>query len=148
MTWQDVALVKWREVATFRVTGDPIPQPKPGVIDNRKSEPWKLAVRTGALSCGIRKAIATPVRLTVLFMMRRPKSLRGALAPVGLLLHAVRPDIDNLAKSTMDALTELGVWTDDKLVCDLRMSKWYCGKWDAPGAIVTIETAPEHEEEP
>ena len=39
-----------------------------------------------------------------------------------------RPDIDNLAKSILDGITQAGVWHDDGQVQSLIARKWYTGK--------------------
>ncbi|MCL2480145.1 MAG: RusA family crossover junction endodeoxyribonuclease [Spirochaetaceae bacterium] len=46
-----------------------------------------------------------------------------------------RPDVDNLAKAVFDALTEIGIWKDDSLICDSRLKK-YSGKQE--GAAIRI----------
>jgi Holliday junction resolvase RusA-like endonuclease len=42
--------------------------------------------------------------------------------------HIAKPDLDNLAKAVMDAISDLGtIWRDDSQVAALRMSKMYTG---------------------
>lgn len=49
-----------------------------------------------------------------------------------------KPDVDNLAKLIMDAMTKAGYWQDDNQVCDLRVTKY-----NSPigGLAVTVEEA-------
>ena len=49
-----------------------------------------------------------------------------------------KPDVDNLAKLILDAMTKAGYWHDDNQVCDLRITKY-----DGPigGLAVTVEEA-------
>lgn len=46
------------------------------------------------------------------------------------------PDLDNLAKAALDALTELGFWRDDAQICGLIVTKIYD---DRVGATIRIE---------
>ena len=72
--------------------------------------------------------ILTPVRVEMVFHMQRPKShfaangdvCRGTLAAV----PAVKPDIDNLAKLVLDALSGK-VYEDDKQVLSISATKRY-----------------------
>lgn len=49
-----------------------------------------------------------------------------------------KPDVDNLAKLILDAMTKAGYWLDDNQVCDLRVTKY-----NSPigGLAVTVEEA-------
>ena len=72
--------------------------------------------------------IETPVCLTLVFSMPRPKShfnSKGVLKPSAPHWHAQKPDADNLAKAVMDCLTELGVWEDDDQVVILKVVKQF-----------------------
>jgi Holliday junction resolvase RusA-like endonuclease len=40
------------------------------------------------------------------------------------ILPATKPDCSNIIKAIEDALNEV-VWTDDKLICDLKVKKFY-----------------------
>lgn len=46
---------------------------------------------------------------------------KGLLKREYLIAHG--PDVDNLAKGVLDALTRGGVWVDDKQVCSLSVHK-------------------------
>lgn len=52
--------------------------------------------------------------------------------------HIAIPDIDNLLKSTMDALTKAGVWRDDCQVCKVTAEKRYATGKDIAGAEIMI----------
>lgn len=39
-------------------------------------------------------------------------------------LKTTRPDVDNLAKPVLDALTDIA-WNDDSQICDLRLRKYH-----------------------
>lgn len=53
-----------------------------------------------------------------------PATKRDRLADGDVIPHAVRPDVDNLVKGILDAMTKAGVWVDDGQVWDLRVRKW------------------------
>ena len=53
--------------------------------------------------------------------------------------HTTKPDRDNCDKAVMDALTNLGVWHDDKQVCDGRIRKFYADR--TPGCLIEIKEA-------
>jgi len=50
-----------------------------------------------------------------------------------------KPDIDNLLKSTMDALSQAGVWRDDAQVVAVVASKRYESANQAIGAVIRLE---------
>ena len=49
----------------------------------------------------------------------------------------MKPDIDKLQRSTLDALGEAGVWRDDSQVVDIRAWKSYADN-ETPGAVITV----------
>jgi crossover junction endodeoxyribonuclease RusA len=82
----------------------------------------------------------------MVFHLARPKShyraRGGVLLPGAPAWPAVRPDLSHLIRATEDALTDAGVWTDDKLVIEYtRLRKVYAVSGTAPGARITIGRA-------
>jgi crossover junction endodeoxyribonuclease RusA len=71
-----------------------------------------------------RRPITSPLLLRIVFFMPRPKSLKG---PVGCVTHDKRPDIDNLSKAVMDAMTGIA-FKDDGIIASLHAEKWYAEK--------------------
>src|SRR5690606_8407672 len=72
---------------------------------------YKAAVMLAAHEVGVRPldgALAVDVDL----YLPRPKSLMRRKDPAGPIPHTARPDVDNLWKSTADALSGL-MWRDD-----------------------------------
>lgn len=67
---------------------------------------------------GNHKPFDAPVQVAIAFGFIAP--VKPKFAPE----HAIRPDLDNLVKSVMDALNGL-VWTDDSLVWKLMAIKSY-----------------------
>ncbi|HHK41746.1 MAG TPA: RusA family crossover junction endodeoxyribonuclease, partial [Planctomycetaceae bacterium] len=54
--------------------------------------------------------------------------------------HTSRPDLDNLVKSTKDALNGLA-WRDDSQVVELSAGKCYASGNELPGVEIAIEIA-------
>lgn len=88
-----------------------------------------------------------PVVVTLAFDLDRPKSHYGTgrnsavlkrNAPVHHLNH---PDLDKLARSIGDSLTDAGVWGDDSQVVELFAVKRYTAPGDVAGATIRIEVA-------
>lgn len=60
------------------------------------------------------------------------------LALGGQIRPTTRPDCDNYAKSTLDALNQI-VWIDDSQIVTLTISKWYAEK---PRVVVQVNEIP------
>lgn len=126
---------------SFDVVGLPAPQGSKrhvgrGVLveSSRLVAPWRDSV---AYAC--RAAIAEAGWQTldeacvasVWFYLPRPKS-----APKRRIWPDRKPDIDKLARSTLDALGTAGAYTDDARVVSLRLTKVYADGWT--GATIRI----------
>ena len=116
------------KIIEFKVYHKPQAQPRPkarrlpvGVqIYTPKSERvivWKDAIRTS-----FRNTVGfnyTPVdglvRFSVVFEIERPKYMCATKYPDQRLPHTIKPDIDNLIKGAMDALSGVA-WVDDSQV--------------------------------
>lgn len=79
-----------------------------------------------------------PVRLTVRFVMPRPKGKIWKNKPMPEYPHTSRPDCDNLLKATLDSLKSLA-WGDDAQVWDVRAQKVVASGDESPHVDVTIE---------
>jgi Holliday junction resolvase RusA-like endonuclease len=120
------------------VEGTPRPQPRPrrgkyGKFYNPgTADGWKEAIQAAFLT-DRKPVIQGPVRLKVYFSFHRSTLLGGEPVP-----HTVKPDIDNLKKAVMDALTEIHIWKDDSQVyADTGEKYWTPGKsW----AQILVET--------
>lgn len=75
--------------------------------------------------------IDEPMWLRVLFALPRPKAKCRKKDGTSRLRHASKPDIDNLVKSLVDALTGLA-WTDDRLISEVHATKVYAGVGEQP----------------
>ncbi len=76
------------------------------------------------------KLLDCPLRVDLVFCMPRPQGHYGTGRNAGVLKssapinHTKRPDIDNLRKLVMDAMTGI-FWRDDSLVCEGTTWKRY-----------------------
>ena len=61
-----------------------------------------------------------PIKILVKFFMPRPAYVKKTE-----IWHGKRPDIDNILKGFLDAVTKAGWWLDDGQVADIRISKRY-----------------------
>jgi len=122
------------------VDGIPKAQPRPRMTarghayNPGSADTWKDAVISTFLPCH-RSTIAEPVSLRVKFFLPSPKKEKqeGDGIP-----HAKKPDLDNLLKALMDAMTEARIWKDDALVFETQASKWESGR--RIGAQITVGT--------
>lgn len=126
------------------VHGTPAPQGSKrhigkGVMieSSKKVKPWRQDVRAAALDAIEAGGPTFPtggVSLDVVFRLPRPKGhyrtgrnaekLRDSAPPT----PAVKPDLDKLIRSTLDALGEAGVWRDDAQVVQVDASKAYAAE--------------------
>lgn len=138
---------------SFHVQGDPKGQPRPRafarrmgdkfvarVFDSGTAEEWKGQVAVAAKPHTPVAPILGPVQMRAGFVFRRPKShfrANGELKPNAPTQYTSKPDIDNLLKAVMDALTQLGgFWHDDQQVAFVTSWKNYGAN---AGAVIEIK---------
>lgn len=119
------------------------------VVESSKAvKPWREAVKFAALEERNREGIPTltgPVAVTITFYLARPKGHYGTGRNAELVkesaprVPSVKPDLDKLARSTLDALKDAGVYTDDAVVFDLHVSKVYADP-RLPGALIRVQS--------
>jgi crossover junction endodeoxyribonuclease RusA len=83
---------------------------------------------------------AEPIYLHLLFRFRRPKghwNAKGELKASAPKTITTRPDIDKLARSTLDGLTGV-LFHDDAQVAFLVASKEYCLTGELEGCQIEI----------
>lgn len=113
-------------------------------------EDWGMIVRNEARRAWEASGDLTPwqgplcVNLT--FYFPRPKNhfrSNGTLKPSAPVWHTSKPDRDNADKKCLDTLTNLGIWGDDKQVCDGRIRKLYVlnSGIGQPGCSIEIKEA-------
>lgn len=127
---------------TFFVPGIPAPQGSKRYVGHRdgrpvllesskKVTPWRTVVAEVALYQSPRYPTG-PVALDITFILPRPKSL-----PKKVIHMVKKPDLDKLARSTLDALSNVA-YGDDNQVVDLHARKRYARPDEATGARITI----------
>lgn len=139
----------------LRVIGVPKPggskkgfvNPKSGrviiVDDCKQNKNWRSDVKKACESY-TGPPLDGPIRLTVEFLMPRPKShygtgkRAGELKPTAPVWHTTAPDATKLLRSTEDAITDSGLWADDSRVCIQKVYKRYAVGDERPGANITI----------
>lgn len=130
-----------RPPITFFVAGIPKAQPRAKaracgkfaqVYNPKTADDWKMIVRNEARraweSSGNISQFVGPLCVNLTFYFPRPKNhfrSNGLLKPSAPVYHTGKPDRDNADKAILDALTNLGIWQDDKQVCDGRIRKLY-----------------------
>lgn len=100
---------------------------------------FKAAVQAAyQQAAGDRAPIDGPVRLTLLFVMPRPKGKFWKTKPMPRYWHTSKPDSDNLEKGVKDALNKLA-WLDDSQVVDTRNAKVVASGDEAAKVSIVIE---------
>ena len=127
----------------FTVYGEPAPQGSKRHVgggrmieSSKKVKPWREAVKWAAIEAGHGGELLEGPLLAVLeFTVPKPKS-----APKTRRTYpSKKPDLDKLVRSTMDGLTDAGVWRDDAQVVRLVSEKRYVGDMlDRPGCKVMV----------
>lgn len=139
----------------FFVNATPKPQPRPRatkignharVYNPKDADDWKTAVMAAAREAmNGAEALTGPLRVDICFYLPRPKGHYGTGRNAGKLKDSAplwcdkKPDIDNLTKSTVDALTDIGLWHDDSQIVEQALSKTYAADPTGVGADFTIE---------
>ena len=107
-----------------------------GRESSRKVKPWREAVRhevADAIDGGFAPVVGWPVLVRIDFYLPRPKAHYRTGKNAHLLRDGApdwvskRPDLDKLARSTLDALTAAGAYPDDACVAHLEVTKQYGG---------------------
>lgn len=141
-------------VASFCVAGKPIPQPRPrafriGVRASVYAAPrhhpihaYRQAVALKAReSYGNRPPQGGPVEVVMRFVLARSTTgSRAVKRNPSLWWHDGRPDIENLAKGVLDALSGI-VFLDDRQVARLTLEKLATSSRRNEATYVSVYTA-------
>ena len=137
---------------TLRVDGEPAPQGSKsvgrhgGVYEkSRKVAPWRAAIRAATLAQGS-PFVTGAVDVSIVFILPRPaghyRTGRNShmLKDSAPRLPMTRPDLDKLARSTLDGLKEAKVYGDDGQVVEMGVRKRYADAFagEKPGAEITM----------
>ena len=137
-------------LATFTAYGDPKAQPRPRAFakagkvrmyDPSTAEHWKSQIAFAAQDFIPPAPHNGPLLVTLEFLFNRPKAhykSNGILRDKMPLLHEKKPDIDNLTKAVLDALTAVGMWDDDKQVAAMSLVKRYVVDAERAGVAVNV----------
>lgn len=93
------------------------------------ADKWKLDIKNAVSGLQLE---GVPVGMVINIYLPRPKSHYGRrnkqpyLKPSAPHHHTQKPDVDNLAKAILDAISDAGAWGDDKQVTYLKITKeWH-----------------------
>ena len=131
---------------TFIAWGAPVAQPRhrARVLKGKPCLYLPASAKVHGFKRGILKAFGEnpkldgPVRVSIIAMFPRPKSMVRKRTKMPSYLHVAKPDGDNIAKAVLDALNGVA-WSDDSQVSYLRIRKVVCGGGELPCCYVQIE---------
>lgn len=123
------------------------------IESSKRLRPWREAVKHAALDAiaewetrenggGAWEPLAGPVHVIVSIRVARPKAhyRTGRFASIlrddAPTYAPSTPDIDKAQRAVFDALTDAGVWRDDRQVVAVYATKVYDSR---PGAVVRVE---------
>jgi len=125
------------------VSGKPMAQPRTrkgkygNIYNPDTADAWKETIQAVFLSKGREKTIMGPVELETDFFFYVPEK-RHKASP-----HIIKPDIDNLVKSVMDALKGIGVYKDDCQVYAKYARKYWTNKKEEEGMLIKVSEVTE-----
>ncbi|MCP4833087.1 MAG: RusA family crossover junction endodeoxyribonuclease [Gammaproteobacteria bacterium] len=138
------------------VAGEPVAQPRPRAVsiggrtrvyNPSTAKKWKLLVGSEVLQEFGRHGqtrMMGAVSLRLEFFLKRPKSHFGTGKNQDTLKASApeyctkKPDLDNIVKAVLDALTNHGIWKDDSQVVQLLVLKRWADGCDN-GVYIEIE---------
>ena len=112
----------------------------PGTADVMKAGIAVEAMSQMAAS-GWRRDYDGAVSVTIAAIMARPQAhfLRGKVRENAPELHPYKPDVDNIAKAVLDALTKARVWRDDAQVHWLLVRRRWAIADEKPGLWLEVK---------
>lgn len=145
-------------VISFDVIGTPAPKGSPKVVmrgkggvplahprvmaDGPKTVSWAAEVAAKAHEAMHRKPmfIGVPLFVNVTFRLTRPAGHYGkrGLKPSAYRYPQIKPDIDKLVRTTLDAMEGI-VFDGDSRIVSLAVHKLYADEEHPPGAIIVVQ---------
>lgn len=136
---------------TFTIPAVPVAQPRQRHANRgdfiqsyiEKDNPvwaFKAAAQLAAAAIYSGPPLDTPLRVDLVFVMPRPKTMYWKKKPMPRVPFGKKPDRDNLEKSLYDALNKR-LWRDDSLICDGRVQKVYAAGDEQPHVEITVSEA-------
>lgn len=132
---------------TFEILGEPVGEGRaravrtgPGVRMHAapKSAQWRaLAAMQMRAEWAGAEPLAGIVTVTMTAIMPRPKSLPKNLG-TGRVQRACKPDIDNIAKASFDALVQAGVIADDCQIVCATLTRHTAAVGETPRCIIEV----------
>ncbi len=153
-------------IVEFSVPGVPVGQPRPRAqlvrgkarpfvhmyTPGERVKPWKDLIGLHFARHQPAEPWTGPVKLSLEAFFPRPQRLLKRTSPSGALWMSAKPDLDNVLKAVMDALTwsedrRRGLWRDDaQVVAYGPTGKWYAAIGCEPGIRVRCELLEQREE--
>ena len=137
-------------IVSFEVYGEPIAQPRAKVSTlggkprsyvkaDHPVHAYRKAIELAARIAfrGVQKHFGA-VRVRIEFVASRPKGLTFKSKPIGRQPDIRKPDIDNLCKAVLDALTGVA-WKDDSWVVELTATKQMAATGEKPFTRIVLE---------
>lgn len=109
-----------------------------GVYDPGTADGWKACIAMAAKEYLPVVPFDCPIVCNLVFLFPRPKRLERPKDPDGRIPYTSKPDRDNSDKACLDILTNIGMWRDDSLVYDGRITKYYAAKGERTGCHIQI----------
>lgn len=139
------------------IPGEPVSQPRAraAIVGGHArmyspkggSSDYKATIRLAAAAAFTDAPLKCPMLVDCEFVFRRPKGHfrtgrhAAELKPTAPLRHTTKPDIENVAKAVLDALSGV-VWHDDRQVSHLTLQKWYVNDDEQPHTKIMINCEP------
>ena len=135
----------------IQLKGKPQPKQRPrsanGIFYSPKSA-WEKSIKKQLKGIKSRLDLYfdSALRIDITFYMPRPKChfrtgkfshLLKDSSP--RIWHCKRPDRDNLDKAVLDVMTEVGILSDDCIVCDGKIQKRWANEGSALITIMELE---------
>lgn len=99
---------------------------------------FKATIRLAAKAEHSGAPLQGPIRMRCVFVMPRPGRLVWKTKPMPRLAHTSTPDVENIAKAVMDALSGT-TFVDDAQVYALDVAKVIAGGDEQPHVTIEIE---------